>query len=766
MAATKWDSSGSQTDFMYKDEVILLDEDDKIIGHDNKFNSHRFVPGQPRGKLHRAFSVFLFNKQGKVLLQKRAASKITFPNVWTNTCCSHPLFGQAVDEVDYPAAVRDGSVMGVKRAATRKLGHELGMAAKDVPPESFKYLTRLHYYAADAVTHGPASPWGEHEIDYVLVGRVAGEGVAMAPCADEVDDTKWVTQAELKQMMADPELLWSPWFRIIAERFLPAWWNDLDATFTTDACLDLTTIHRFDPPPAYRGGAGVMGVLPERLAAAKKQGGYGKVPVHSSSKLAQLVRLDEVFAALIIKAAPQRSRMPRPDSPAAAADLKFCDNMLGKVSRSFAAVIRQLPAELCRDVLVFYLVLRGLDTVEDDMSAYLPEPSEKVRQLEAFHAEALSNPAFCIRGVGEGDERALLENFGAVTRVFLALPAASREVIADITRKMGAGMAEFVVKDLGQGTATLVEYGKYCHYVAGLVGEGLSRLFAATGVEDAAVAREMQLADSMGQFLQKTNIIRDYLEDYVDGRAFWPADVWRRHAKTGQLGEFALPEHRVAAVACLNELVADALELAPACIAYMEQLRHPDVFRFCAIPQVMAIATLDAVYGNSDVFTGVVKLRKGLACKMILGSGDMRGVCRWFDRCAHDIVYRVRDGDPSARRTKVACARAWTAAREAAARAAAREYAAPLPAAGAAKVALVPAGLAFAAIYFANRGADGGYLDPSWVPIADRVGLVLMAMSVVYVVGMATAAAKQYVAPRRAATAAPDGNGNFRNKKD
>lgn len=48
----------------------------------------------------------------------------------------------------------------------------------------------------------------------------------------------------------------------------------------------------------------------------------------------------------------------------------------------------------------------------------------------------------------------------------------------------------------------------------------------------------------MGLFLQKTNIIRDYLEDYVDGRAFWPQDIWKKYAKTGQLGEFALPEFR------------------------------------------------------------------------------------------------------------------------------------------------------------------------------------------------------------------------------
>jgi isopentenyldiphosphate isomerase len=58
---------------------------------------------------------------------------------------------------------------GVKRAAVRKLEHELGIPASQVPLEGFKFMTRLHYWAADTVTHGPESEWGEHEIDYVML---------------------------------------------------------------------------------------------------------------------------------------------------------------------------------------------------------------------------------------------------------------------------------------------------------------------------------------------------------------------------------------------------------------------------------------------------------------------------------------------------------------------------------------------------------------------------------------------------------------------
>ena len=66
---------------------------------------------------------------------------------------------------------------------------------------------------------------------------------------------------------------------------------------------------------------------------------------------------------------------------------------------------------------------------------------------------------------------------------------------------------------------------QYCHYVAGLVGIGLSQLFSASGLEREEVGKDDRLANSMGLFLQKTNIIRDYLEDVVQGREFWPKEV-------------------------------------------------------------------------------------------------------------------------------------------------------------------------------------------------------------------------------------------------
>ena len=126
----------------------------------------------------------------------------------------------------------------------------------------------------------------------------------------------------------------------------------------------------------------------------------------------------------------------------------------------------------------------------------------------------------------------------------------------------------------------------------------------------------------------------------VDGRAFWPRSVWMKYATISDLGDFTRPSARGGgdakcidtdhaksivtkgashrALHCLNDLVADALELVPDALEYLSRLKTPEVYRFCAIPQVMAIATLYECFDNEEVFTGVVKIRKGTAARLIV----------------------------------------------------------------------------------------------------------------------------------------------------
>lgn len=196
---------------------IVLDYNDTPVGAGTKKVCH-IMDNIERGLLHRAFSVFLFNDEGKLLLQQRATEKITFPDLWTNTCCSHPLC--TADELG-GSNINDLQVAihGVKVAAQRKLLQELGIPSAQVPLDDFKFLTRIHYKAPSN------GKWGEHEIDYILIVKAQPE---LAPNPNEVRDVRYVSSAELKDMFKDPSLHFTPWFKLICESYLFKWWDNLD----------------------------------------------------------------------------------------------------------------------------------------------------------------------------------------------------------------------------------------------------------------------------------------------------------------------------------------------------------------------------------------------------------------------------------------------------------------------------------------------------------------------------------------------------------
>jgi len=195
------------------DEVcIVLDEDDKPIGSASKKICH-LMKNIDKGLLHRAFSVFLFDSDGRLLLQQRADEKITFPGMWTNTCCSHPLGIPGETGADLEAATQ-----GVRRAAQRKLDQELGIPAKQVPTDKFDFLTRIHYKAPSN------GPWGEHEIDYILFIQAA---VDLNVNPNEAKDVRYVTPNELREMFKNDKLSFTPWFKLICETMLFEWWSNL-----------------------------------------------------------------------------------------------------------------------------------------------------------------------------------------------------------------------------------------------------------------------------------------------------------------------------------------------------------------------------------------------------------------------------------------------------------------------------------------------------------------------------------------------------------
>jgi len=187
--------------------VIQVNERDEVLGSLSKLEAHRGP-----GAFHRAFSLLLFNSKGEMLLQRRSMDKVTFPGVWANACCSHPLHAEA--ELD------EENAMGVKRAAVRKLEQELGISPSQVSEDDMTFMTKMRYASR------MNAEWIEREIDHILVMTA---DVELNPNPNEVAEVMWVDHEALEAMLIEerqPENAVAPWFRSIAARIMTKdWWR-------------------------------------------------------------------------------------------------------------------------------------------------------------------------------------------------------------------------------------------------------------------------------------------------------------------------------------------------------------------------------------------------------------------------------------------------------------------------------------------------------------------------------------------------------------
>ena len=157
-------------------EVILVNEQDEPIGTMEKMEAHR------KALLHRAFSVFIFNQKGEMLLQQRAADKYHSPNLWTNACCSHPRPDEITEE-----------------AAHRRMKEEMGFDAELKHAFSFIYKTNFDNGLA------------EHELDHVFFGQYDGP---IFPDNREVKDYCYMTVDAIKESMNMHNHKYTSWFKI------------------------------------------------------------------------------------------------------------------------------------------------------------------------------------------------------------------------------------------------------------------------------------------------------------------------------------------------------------------------------------------------------------------------------------------------------------------------------------------------------------------------------------------------------------------------
>lgn len=167
---------------MNKESVILVDENDQELGLMEKMEAHE------KGVLHRAFSVFVFDREGRFLLQRRALSKYHSGGLWTNTCCSHPRAGETT-----------------KSAALRRLKEELGFVTEIEEKFTFIYKSELD----KGLT--------EHELDHVFFGTYEGE-FNLDP--EEVSEIKYIEKEALVSDIHNNPENYTEWFKICFDEVL------------------------------------------------------------------------------------------------------------------------------------------------------------------------------------------------------------------------------------------------------------------------------------------------------------------------------------------------------------------------------------------------------------------------------------------------------------------------------------------------------------------------------------------------------------------
>ncbi len=176
--------------------VILVDDQGNTIGTADILEAHT-----GSGKLHKAFSIFIFHEsEPTILIQRRAQGKMLWPGIWANTCCSHPQ--------------QDETAL---QAGTRRLQEEMGFTCPLSEYDSFVYRAE-----------DPSGRGVEHEHDTILVGKM-GDGTIINANPEEVMEWKWMDIDELmSDMLKNPDT-YAPWFHIAMKRFM----SDSDRLLTT-----------------------------------------------------------------------------------------------------------------------------------------------------------------------------------------------------------------------------------------------------------------------------------------------------------------------------------------------------------------------------------------------------------------------------------------------------------------------------------------------------------------------------------------------------
>lgn len=323
-----------------------------------------------------------------------------------------------------------------------------------------------------------------------------------------------------------------------------------------------------------------------------------------------------------------RRAVPPTQSGPARAETAFQARMLDGVSRTFALTIPQLPDDLHPVVANAYLLCRTVDTIEDEPNLSLEEKRDLSRRFVAVVEGGGDPQAFSealaplLSQSSLPAERELIRELGQVIRITRSFNDREQEAMARCVRIMAEGMVHFQEKGDLEGLEDMAEMDRYCYHVAGVVGEMLTELFCQYSDEIASRRTELTaLAESFGQGLQMTNILKDVWDDRDRGFCWLPRTVFARHGFN--LEEDLEPGRKQEAFARgLRELIAVAHGHLRDALRYVLLIPRKEVGirKFCLWALGMAVLTLDKIHRNPDFTDGAQVKISRRAVKTTIGA--------------------------------------------------------------------------------------------------------------------------------------------------
>lgn len=200
----------TQLSQMHSQQLISITKDDKVVGPISKHQAHQNTYiFSPEALPHRAFSFFAFDKDNRLLIHQRSKHKITFPGMWTNSCCSHPLYES--DQME------EYKQKGIRLAVQKRVQFELGLSLGQADIDRMVYLDRILYRAKGCPR------WGEYELDYVFFLKKDFQTKDFSFHPEEISAFQWVTKEELSpflERMTCQGQPTTPWFAKIVKENL------------------------------------------------------------------------------------------------------------------------------------------------------------------------------------------------------------------------------------------------------------------------------------------------------------------------------------------------------------------------------------------------------------------------------------------------------------------------------------------------------------------------------------------------------------------